>query len=261
MEIPPDVMCVDFAPPANSRPLYQTVSAELNLAEQRNDFVSMVMHDLRAPLANLRMFLELTQAGLYGQTEQRFDAKIGQLLAELARMNRMLDDVLDYECIEQGHMVLKKVSVNTEELVNAAINAVEHNAAMKQIRFVRTCTKFKIDVDSDRIVQVLINLLQNAIKFSPEKGTIRISVTERNNVVRFSVIDEGIGIKLSDRAHIFSRFGQAETAEKKNGFGLGLAVSDAIVKQHGGKIGVIPNETGTGSHFWFELPAPAQRLH
>ena len=230
-------------------------STIVDFAQQRHEFVSMVMHDLRAPLTNLRMFLELTKAGLYKQTEPQFDVKIGQLIPELARINRLLDDVLDFERIEEGHLPLKKKTVSCAELVNAAISAVAHNAKMKDIRFATNSDNVNLEADADRIVQVLINLLQNAIKFSPAQGSIRISVTKTNNVVRFSVSDEGIGIKLSDRARIFDRFNQGETSEKKNGFGLGLAVSSAIVKQHDGKIGVVPNETGTGSNFWFELPA------
>lgn len=224
-------------------------------AQQRHEFVSMVMHDLRAPLTNLRMFLELTQAGLYKQTEPQFDVKIGQLIPELARINRLLDDVLDYERIQEGQLSLKKTLISSSELVNAAVSAVAHNGRMKDIRFTNNCDAVLVEADADRIIQVLINLLQNAIKFSPAGAAIRISVLAANNAVRFSVIDEGIGIKLSDRARIFDKFSQAETAEKKNGFGLGLAVSNAIVKQHEGQIGVIPNETGTGSNFWFELPA------
>jgi signal transduction histidine kinase len=255
METPPNSTIVDFAPPANPNTLAQTSATDLNRAQQRHEFVSMVMHDLRAPLTNLRMFLELTKAGLYKQTEPQFDAKIGQLIPELARINRLLDDVLDYERIEDGHLSLKKSSVCAADLVNAAVSAVAHSAKMKNIRFHSIGESIRIEADADRIIQVLINLIQNAIKFSPQGGNIRISIGEINNIVRFSVMDEGIGIKLSDRVSIFDRFNQGETAEKKNGFGLGLAVSNAIVKQHNGTIGVVPNETGTGSNFWFELPA------
>jgi len=234
-----------------------TTANSTDREQMRHDFVAMVMHDLRAPLTNLRMFLELTKAGRYKQTDPQFDVRIEQLIPELARINRLLDDVLDYDRVSAGRLPLSKAPTNAGALVDAAITAVLHNARMKNIRFVKSqeFNDASIDVDADRIVQVMVNLLQNAIKFSPVNGAVHISITKTKNAFHFSVRDEGIGIALSERANIFKRYTQCKTKEKQEGFGLGLSIAESIVKQHGGSIGVEESESGFGSKFWFDIPA------
>lgn len=217
------------------------------------DFIQMIAHDLRAPLTNLRMFLELTRAGHYRQGEEQFDKRVSQLIPELSRINRLLDELLDFQRIEAGRFSLEKRAVAASILANTAIAAVLHCAEVKGIRIVNECSDLELMVDADRITQVIINLLQNAIKFSPSNSTIWIRTKLKDGMLEFSVIDEGKGVALPESKKIFERFTQACIHERKNGYGLGLAVSSAIVHQHGGEIGVHSQTQGIGGHFWFAL--------
>jgi len=219
----------------------------------QSDFVQMVAHDLRAPLSNLKAFLELTRVGHYKQGEDVFDKRLSQLIPELARVNRLLDELLDFQRIEAGQLALRKESVSASSLARSGISAVMHCAEVKGLNIVNECGECELNVDADRIVQVIINLLQNAINFAPANTRIWIRSKMKEGRVEFSIIDEGAGVAIEDRNRIFERFIQAETDEKKNGFGLGLAVSAAIVRQHGGEIGIGPQTSRQGGHFWFSL--------
>ncbi len=220
----------------------------------KKEFIAMVTHDLRTPLTNLCLFLEMTRAGIYKQSDEVFEDHIDHLIPELDRINRLLNDLLQLDKIESGMSTLNKQSISDEELVDAAINAVLNNALAKQVNIVKQCEDKRVIADLDRVTQVIINIVQNAIKFSPPNSTIWVKSQAKDNYLEFSIIDEGPGISPADAAKIFERYKQADTPEKTSGFGLGLAVSNAIIEQHGGSIGVKQREGKTGCHFWFTLP-------
>lgn len=220
---------------------------------RRQELVLMITHDLRAPLTNLRLFLELTRSGYYNQSDARFGRRIGQLIPELARIDRLLDALIEFDKLETC-LTLKKVPVTDRQLVEAAIVAILHNAQVRDIRIESECADVTLEADQDRITQVIINLLENAIKASSSGGTIWVrSKLEHGNLI-ISVVDEGIGVNPDDAVRIFERY-QQSTTKSKGGFGLGLAISKAIVDRHGGEIGVKPLGSGAGSQFWFTLPA------
>ncbi len=234
------------------------VSPERNLSADfvREDFISMITHDLRAPLANLSMFLQMTRAGLYKQSEPVFEDRVQQLIPELARINRLVDELLQLNKNEAEKQEFNLQIVSSRRLVEAAVNAVRHSAQAKSISIIKECTAVAIACDADRVTRVIVNLLQNAIKFSPDSGTILIRADVVGVDLYISVIDEGPGIDAQDCTRIFQRYEQGKT-QSNDGVGLGLAVAKAFIAEHRGMIGVKPRQGAKGSQFWFSLPLGA----
>lgn len=220
----------------------------------RGDFISMITHDLRAPLTNLSMFLDLTRSGIYKQSDPLFNDRLGQLIPELARINRLVDELLQESESETTDTGLSTTNINSMRLIDASINAVRHCARAKNISIIKDCVNVTVVADFDRLTRVLVNLLQNAIKFSPEGSEILLVARVRDNNLEITVTDEGPGVTESDRARIFQPYQRGDAYADVAGVGLGLSISKAFVRAHGGQIGVKPREDATGSHFWFSVP-------
>ncbi len=222
----------------------------------RGDFISMITHDLRAPLTNLSIFLDLTRSGIYKQSDPLFNDRLGQLIPELARINRLVDELLQENESSPTHTGLNTRAINSMRLIDASINAVRHCAQARNISIVKDCVNVTVVVDFDRLTRVLVNLLQNAIKFSPEGTEVMVVAKIRGNNLEISVFDEGPGVALHDRARIFQPYQRGDAPANETGVGLGLSISKAFVRAHGGRIGVRPREGVSGSHFWFSVPLP-----
>jgi CheY-like chemotaxis protein len=175
------------------------------------------------------------------------------------RLTGLVNDILDLERLEQGRLHMEMGEVAFADVLARTREAVQAFAAERQVAVEMEATTVTVQGDGGRLVQVLVNLVSNAAKFSPAGTAVRVTVRESGGRVRVEVIDRGRGVPAALRAAIFERFRQVESsdARDKGGSGLGLAICKAIVEQHGGEIGVESAE-GRGSTFWFEIPsAPA----
>ncbi len=230
------------------------ITARKEIERLKRDFVSMVSHDLRTPLSSVQNYLELLGDGIYGELNTAGTARLGELTVSIDRLVKLICDLLDLDRLESGSLSLKLHKQSVGAMIDQMQSAC---AALKQEKNVSVDvdkTDLRINVDGDRLVQVLINLVSNAIKFSPPGETVSVSVKNLDGVIEFRVTDRGCGIPEEFQRTIFDRFKQAPEGEvKKGGTGLGLAISKAIVEQHGGEIGV-ESEEGNGSTFWFTLP-------
>lgn len=224
------------------------------LERMKQDFVSMVSHDLRTPLTAVQNYLELLEDGIYGELNQSGRDRLSQMGKSIDRLVKLICDLLDIDRLESGHMKLRKSEQNVQHLLEQAVGACSAMAAEKNVKVVAPTTPLVLNVDGDRVVQVMVNLVSNAIKFSPDGGTVSVAVEDVGESVSLRVTDEGCGIAAEYLRTIFDRFKQApEGEENRSGTGLGLAISKAIVEQHGGAIGV-ESEVGKGSTFWFSIP-------
>jgi len=232
---------------------------EKKQAEERvTEFYSMVSHELRTPLTSIRGSLGLIEGGLAGPVPEKMLnlIKIGR--SESERLIRLINDILDLRKIEAGMLELKRQTVQTSTLIERTIDGISGMAQAAGVTLITDLkTRGQTVCDEDRMIQVIANLVSNAIKFS-ERGSevvVALQPGEGNNF-RFSVIDHGPGIPKEEMHKLFGKFQQISqgNSRDKEGTGLGLSITKAIVEQHGGDIHV-ESEVGKGTTFWFELPA------
>jgi signal transduction histidine kinase len=214
----------------------------------RDDVLAIVSHDLRTPLGTIMIQAE----SLDGDPGRH---KTGESIVRAAqRMNRLIGDLLDASAINSGRLALELAVCPVAELVGDAVDPFRSQAEANSLELVEDIEdrSLAIRCDRDRMLQVLSNLIANAIKFTPESGTITVSVRRVDNAALFSVEDTGQGIAEEQIPHLFDRFWRGEGGGRQ-GAGLGLFITRGILAAHGAKIDV-ETELGVGSRFFFSLP-------
>lgn len=232
------------------------IQAALRASERAKDeFLSIVGHELRTPLTSIRGALGLLDGGVLGELGQDAQNMVGVAILNAERLMRMINDILDIERMAQGRLELAPAPVDAGELVRQSLQVLQASADEQEVRLAIQATPLTVFADSDRIVQVLVNLLGNAVKFSPPQSTVKVTVKREGQHAEFSVCDHGRGIPAERLQHIFERFEQVDSsdAREKGGAGLGLPIARAIVEQHDGRIWA-DSEQGKGSTFSFTLP-------
>jgi PAS domain S-box-containing protein len=228
----------------------------LELRRLRQSFVTMVSNELRNPLNDVGQFLSNFSSGAYGETSEKATRESERARDNVERLILLLNDLFDLEKLESGRIDIEQRWCSLQPILDKSASAVAVFAQKHKVELDIPTADVPLYADSNRIVQVLINFLSNAIKYSPAGSAVRIAVNESPTAVEVSVIDQGRGIPQSHLHTVFERFQQVEVndAKKKGGTGLGLAICKAIIEEHGGTIGV-NSEVGKGSSFWFKLPA------
>ncbi|MCD4822334.1 MAG: sensor histidine kinase [Methanococcoides sp.] len=221
----------------------------------KNDFVSMVSHELKTPLTAMK-----TSSEFLRESECNRDIKeemLDLIIRNIDRQARMVDDLLDISRIESGKMKFIPEDVNIKEIIEIALHNVQKHAKDKSINIMVNCPEdvAVIRTDKDKLIRVFVNLLTNAIKFTPEEGEVTIIVEDHENHLQTSIKDNGIGISREKRDKIFDKFYQVDSTatRKAGGTGLGLAIIKGIIDGQGGNI-YLESETGKGSTFTFRLP-------
>ncbi len=227
------------------------------LDRAKSEFVSTVSHELRTPLTSIRGSLGLIAGGVAGQLPDAVRTLVEIAKNNCERLIRLINDILDIEKIESGKMQLDLQVIPLKPLLLQALAANEGFGAAKNVGLQLFCPdeSLRVLADSDRLTQVVTNLLSNAMKFSPENGVVEVHVLSAGLGVRVEVRDHGPGIPDEFRKRIFQKFSQADSSDTRQtaGTGLGLNISRAIIERLDGHIG-FQSETGAGSTFFFELP-------
>lgn len=225
------------------------------IEKMKQEFVAMVSHDLRSPLSSIQAFHECLDRGVYGNLTNDGTSSLRSVDASITRLLKLIGDLLDVEKLETGAMTLNLQPIEAAVLIEQSVFSVEDLARKKNISIEVEECDVRLNADGPRLVQVLVNLLGNAIKFSPDKSKIVIRVRQSQGDVLFQIQDFGRGIPEDQIDNVFERFAQVEVEAQKTaqGSGLGLAICKAIVSQHRGKIGV-DSQLGRGSTFWFTIP-------
>ncbi len=226
-------------------------------AEKRvSEFYSTVSHELRSPLTSIRGSLGLIEGGFVGDVSEEAQSFVTIARVESERLIRLINSILDLRKIEAGKLELRyrltKISKLLENTV-ASLCGMAHDSGVTLV--CNTTCEDETELDSDRVTQVLTNLISNSIKFSQKDSTIIVCAERRAEHIFFSVEDRGAGIAARDLPKLFGKFQQLDSTDSRSqgGTGLGLAISKALVEQHGGEIGV-ESEVGKGSKFWFTIP-------
>ena len=218
--------------------MFRDVTQRREVDRMKSEFVSMVSHELRTPLTAIRGSLGLLSGGALGPLTANADRMVEIALISSERLTRLIDEILDIERIESGVMTVDLADYSAEHLIEAAVGQVQVLAAEAKIQVVVGPVDGKVRADADRVVQTLLNLLGNAIKFSLPATTVRVSAEPRGNFVEFAICDQGRGIPEDKLDAIFGRFEQVDSsdAREKGGSGLGLAISRSLVERLGGRI-------------------------
>jgi PAS domain S-box-containing protein len=227
----------------------------------KTNFVHSVSHELRTPLTSILGFAEFLEDELGGPLTDEQRQYVLEIVAGTRRLERLVDDLLDFARIEAGTFKLKCQTADLGEKVREVVASLTPQARQSRLDLSLALPdgELPIGMDPHRVGQVLINLINNAIKFTPAGGSIHVRVVAQDGAggpYRIEVADTGTGIEPGDRQKLFKRFSQLDNAARKGGSGLGLSISKVLVEAHGGQIGV-ESEPGRGSTFWFTLPAAA----
>jgi PAS domain S-box-containing protein len=240
--------------------IIRDVSEWTRVNRLKNEFVSTVSHELRTPLTSIHGALKLIASGAVGAVPTRVAQLMTIARTNSERLVRLVNDMLDLEKIEAGRLELRPIMLLPADVVRSTLDGIRAMAEEYRMRLEERVDAHRtFSGDRDRIIQVLTNLISNAIKFAAPDTVISVAATHpvvpAEGRVRFTVTNAGPGIRPSDVALLFTRFQQLDgsDARHRGGTGLGLAISKEIVEQHGGTIGV-HSEPGVETTFWFELP-------
>jgi len=237
-------------------------------SRMKTEFVSIVSHQIRSPLTNLKWIVEILMSGILGKTEDKQTEYFKILKENLERMQKLVSELLTVSRIEASKFVLKKEEFSMENLAHDLISEFEPIAKSSNIKIEMVAAPGLPKVYSDpfQVLQVLENLLYNAIRYmgfaesGKDRGKVEVTLRSKDGYVFCEVVDNGIGIPKDDQKYIFQKFFRAENVRRyqTGGSGLGLYISKSIIERSGGKMGFTSCE-GKGTTFWFKLPVATKQ--
>lgn len=234
----------------------------VELDRLRTHFLAIASHDLKAPLAAVQSYLQVILGGFVGEVSERQRGMLERSSTRIQELLKLINDLLDATRIEAGQIVQEMESIELRPVIENALENVRSQAEEKGLKLdlKLTDSPSKVRASARRLEQVLTNLLNNAVQFTPSGGEIQLSVEDFEDHLEISVRDTGIGISPEDLPRIFEEFYRGKGVETK-GAGLGLAIAKKIVEAHGGRIWAESPDpkTGKGSKFTFTLPKGAMR--
>ena len=233
---------------------FNRMSSELeNLERLRRDLVANVSHELKTPISALRAHLE----NLLDGVERAQPETLQVMLAQSERLGRLVDQLLELSRLESGDLPLDRSEIPLRPLVSRVMSEIDVTRSRRDVELAQDVPEDlpPVYADAERIYQVLFNLLDNAVRFTPAGGRVRVTAARHNGAVDVTVADTGPGISAEHLPRVFERFYRVDTARSRDegGTGIGLAIARSVVEAHGGRIWA-ESEPGRGSTFTFELP-------
>jgi signal transduction histidine kinase len=251
-----EIANIDNAFHSMAKALADAAERELEIERLKRRFVALVSHDLRTPLASLRIFLSGLAENQPALEEAQVRDRAQMQAQNVDRLMSLLNDLLELEKMQDGAFSVHPKMIEVQTLCEQALETISDQASVSGIKLEYDWCSTSILADHDRIIQVLVNLLSNAIKFSQRGMTVRLSAAQKDSSIYFEIVDTGCGIADTEKDDVFEAFFQGSTKGSSAGTGLGLAICKSIVERHGGSMGVI-SSAGKGSTFWFTLPVTA----
>lgn len=224
------------------------------LERRKDEFISIASHELKTPISALKGFTQLLQRRLQSHGDEEFVRFLARMDTQINKLTTLISDMLDVSKMQEGQLVYRMETFDLAGLVEEIVENVQ-GTTQKHHLLLQQTVEAQIYGDRDRIGQVLMNLLTNAIKYTPAAGRIMVSMAIAEESVLVSVQDFGIGISEADQQHIFQRFYQVNGPASKTspGLGIGLYIAKQIIERHHGRLWV-QSRQGEGSTFSFSLP-------
>ena len=246
---------IEHEGPAAFTGFIRDITERREVERLKKQFVATVSHELRTPLTSIRGSLGLLAAGVVGPLPDEARELVAIAERNTTRLIGLINEILDLERLESGRLPLELAPTRLDAVLRRAVETVEGLARDHGVTLELPATAAVVVGDEGRLVQVVVNLVSNAVRFSPRGSRVALAVRPAAARWRVEVSDEGRGVPAELRRRIFEPFFQAEgsDARKKGGSGLGLAICRALIEQHGGEIAVDPRPGG-GSVFWFTVP-------
>ena len=228
----------------------------------KSDFLNVTSHELRTPMSAMKGYIQMIKKQTLGETTEDQKNALNIVLRNIDRLDHLIQDILDISRLESGTLKLIPGKTNVKTMVEETVETMQPSADLKHIT-INTVIEDKIPeitVDQERIKQVIINIISNAIKFSPDGSIINVRPKEDKDFILIEIQDFGRGIPKDNQKKIFETFYQVDSGmdRKFGGAGLGLAISRGIILAHGGEIWV-ESIVGKGSTFYFTLPVVVSR--
>jgi PAS domain S-box-containing protein len=235
--------------------LFHDISREKEIDRMKSEFISIASHELRTPMTSIKGSVDLILSGFAGDITADSQELLEIAQKSCDRLIRLINDILDLSKIEAGQVKLSLALMDLADVVERSVRGVRQLADQAEItlKIERPPQLPQVEVDKDRIEQVVTNLLSNAIKFAPPQSAVRVELSTANGWVQCSVVDAGCGIAEKDLHRVFGKF-QQMGERRKGGTGLGLAITQALIQEHHGKIWV-ESQVNVGTRFIFCLPA------
>jgi PAS domain S-box-containing protein len=237
--------------------VYRDITERKGIERLKDEFLSIASHELRTPMTSVHGALGLLEAGIVGKLPPEAQKAVRIARTNSDRLIRLINNMLDLQKIGASKLELHTRDVAPGEVIRVSLEGIRAVADLADVRLVSDVRApfYRLCCDADRIIQVLTNLVSNAIRYSPPGGSVIVAVDKQGTRLRFSVKDDGQGIAPEKVGKLFGKFQQLDdTGRSLGGTGLGLAISKGIVEQHGGEIGVT-TAPGEGATFWFTLDA------
>ncbi len=237
--------------------MLKTTNKELKEEQKfKDEFIAMMAHEMKNTLSSITSFSGILLDEKIGKINESQKTRLGHIHDSAMRLSNLIRDVLDFQKIGLGQVRIEKKHYDLESLCKDAVLSVTELADSKSIMVKAHIDSVKIYCDYNRILQVLDNLLNNAIKFSNSREVVTLNAISDGKSVLFEVVDRGIGIKKKDQSKVFNKFEQFKTGQslQHGGSGLGLAISKGLVELHGGKIW-LESTFGKETKFFFTVPS------
>ena len=227
--------------------LFEEVDA---LNSRKNEFIALASHELKTPLTTTKGYLQILERSEIDQVGRRFLTKA---LKQLERINALIAELLDISKIEAGKLSFHFETFDLSEMLLDVVETFHFSSQTHTVFVDNIRGEYMVEADRQRMEQVIINLITNAIKYSPNAHQVHVALESSPHDVSVRVIDQGMGMSREEQEKVFARFYQVEGTSKMTGLGLGLYLSKEIVERHGGHIGV-NSQLGEGSTFYFSIP-------
>jgi PAS domain S-box-containing protein len=237
----------------------EDITDRKEIERRKDDFLSIASHELKTPLTTIKGYMQVLQRNIPDNASEKFSTTMGKVAQYIDRLNSLIAELLDVSRIQTGNIELHEAPIDFDKMVAEVVEGIQTSAPNHHIKLTGN-TNVTILADESHIIQVLNNLISNAIKYGPDASLIEVHISNVSEFVKVSVKDTGVGMTSEDAKRVFERFYRGNDVQKRfPGMGIGLYVCDQIIKNHKGTLWV-DSEKGKGSIFSFTLPKNGKEL-